>query len=226
MNIGLFGGTFNPIHRCHLLVAGEIQKRMDLDQILFIPSGSPPHKKGEEILQAQHRLEMVRLAIRSHKKFSVSDIEIDRLGKSYTVDTIDSLNATHSQKDQLYFIIGLDAFLEFSTWKDPSRLLSLCHFIVISRKGFFFREIQKISFFPLVEPKSLKSLDQGTVKRLEVPCATGKRLHLLSVPYCETCSTQIRRLLNHGLPIKNLLPHSVESYIIKNSLYQSLEERR
>jgi len=128
MQIGLFGGTFNPIHRCHLLVAEEIQKRMDLDQILFIPTGSPPHKKGGEILQSRHRLEMVRLAIRSHKKFSLSNIEVDRLGESYTVDTIDSLNLTHYRRDHLYFIIGLDAFLEFSTWKDPSRLLSLCHF--------------------------------------------------------------------------------------------------
>ena len=226
MQIGLFGGTFNPIHRCHLLVAEEIQKRMDLDQILFIPTGSPPHKKGGEILQSRHRLEMVRLAIRSHKKFSLSNIEVDRLGESYTVDTIDSLNLTHYRRDHLYFIIGLDAFLEFSTWKDPSRLLSLCHFIVISRKGFFFREIQKISLLPLVKSESLESLDHGEVKRLDVPCPTGKRLHLLSVPYCETSSTQIRRLLSHGLPIKNLLPPSVESYIIKNKLYQSLEERR
>ena len=199
---------------------------MDLDQILFIPSGSPPHKKGEEILQPQHRLEMVRLAIRSHKNFSVSNIEADRLAKSYTVNTIDSLNLTRYRRDHLYFIIGLDAFLEFSTWKDPSRLLSLCHFIVISRKGFLFREIQKISFLPLVKSKSLESLDQGEVKQLNVPCPTGKRLHLLSIPYCETSSTQIRRLLNHGLPIKNLLPHSVESYIMKNKFYQSLEERR
>jgi nicotinate-nucleotide adenylyltransferase len=226
MQIGIFGGTFNPIHRCHLLVAEEIRQRMSLDLILFIPAGEPPHKEGEEILAARHRLEMMRLAIQSHKGFLVSDLEVTRPGKSYTVETVETLSSTLYRGDELFFIIGLDAFLEVATWKGASRLLSLCHFIVISRKGFLFKDLTKIPLLPPLNPEPLHQLDRSEIARLVIPLPSEKRLHLLIVPHCEASSTQIRLLLSHGKGAKNLLPLPVESYIIQHKLYHTLEAKR
>ncbi len=226
MQIGIFGGTFNPIHRCHLLVAEEIRQRMVLDLILFIPAGEPPHKEGEEILAARHRLEMVRLAIQSHKGFLVSDLEVTRPGKSYAVETVEALYSTSYRGDELFFIIGLDAFLEIATWKNASHLLSLCHFIVISRKGFFFKDLTNIPLLPSLNPEPLHQLDRQEMAHLAISLPSQKRLHLLIIPHCEASSPQIRQLLSHGKRAKNLLPLPVESYIMKHKLYQTLEAKR
>jgi nicotinate-nucleotide adenylyltransferase len=225
MQIGLFGGTFNPVHQCHLVVAEQVRQRLGLDQIVFVPAGDPPHKSEETILDSKHRLEMIRLAIQPFREFSVSEVEVKRPGKSYAVDTLEKLTASDYDGDHLFFMLGLDAFLEIGTWKNPEKLFSLCHFIVLSRKGFKFKDVIQVPLIPQVPEETLHQLDLQKMTQVDIPLSSGKQVHLLYVPHCEASSTQIRILLSRGKQTKNLLPHSVESYIIKNKLYQPLEAK-
>ena len=134
MKIGLFGGTFDPIHWGHLRSAEEVREAFALDRVLLIPAASPPHKKRQPTTSPGDRLKMVRLAIAKNPSFAVSTVEISRRGKSYSVDTIRHF-AARWPKDALYFILGLDAFREIGSWKDFQEIFPLCHFIVISRPG-------------------------------------------------------------------------------------------
>ncbi|HXF75168.1 MAG TPA: nicotinate-nucleotide adenylyltransferase, partial [Methylomirabilota bacterium] len=129
MKLGLFGGTFDPIHWGHLRSAEEVAESFGLDRVYFIPASIPPHKRGETTTPAEDRLKMVRLAVAGNDRFAVSTIEIKRAGVSYSIDTLRAFNAKKRRGDSLYFIIGLDAFREIGTWKDFRELFSLCHFI-------------------------------------------------------------------------------------------------
>ena len=131
--IGLFGGTFNPIHLGHLRGAEEVRECCGLDEIIFIPAATPPHKEAGEVIEATHRLEMLRLATRTNPHFSVSTVELERRGTSYSIDTI----RFFLEKDQgaLSFILGRDAFVEIETWREYPTLFSLCSFIVMARPG-------------------------------------------------------------------------------------------
>ncbi len=145
LRLGILGGTFNPIHSGHLAAAEEVRARLQLERILFIPSAIPPHKQDEEVPSALHRMEMVRIATAGNPVFELSDIEIRRGGKSYTVDTIELLRQIHGGAD-LYFITGLDSFLEIRTWSRWEKLLSQCRFVVLSRPGYRFADLKKIDF--------------------------------------------------------------------------------
>ena len=138
--LGILGGTFNPIHLGHLAAAEEVRDRLKLEKVIFIPSFLPPHKIEEDMPSAVQRQEMVRLAIKGNPHFTVSDMEIRRGGRSYTIDTIEALRQAHIGAD-LYFITGLDSFLEIGTWKEWQRLMALCSFVVLSREGYRFRDI-------------------------------------------------------------------------------------
>jgi nicotinate-nucleotide adenylyltransferase len=130
--LGILGGTFNPIHLGHLAAAEEVCDRLKLEKIIFIPSFLPPHKIDDDIPSAVQRQEMVRLAIKGNSHFAESDMEIRRGGRSFTIDTIEALRQTHPGSE-LYFLTGLDSFLEIRTWKEWDRLLTLCSFVVLSR---------------------------------------------------------------------------------------------
>ncbi|MBS1128005.1 MAG: nadD, partial [Nitrospirae bacterium] len=138
--LGILGGTFNPIHLGHLAAAEEVRDRLKFEKVMFIPSFLPPHKSEEDMPSAVQRQEMVRLAIKGNPHFTVSDMEIKRGGRSYTIDTIEALRQAHTGPD-LYFITGLDSFLEIRTWKEWQRLMELCSFVVLSREGCRFRDI-------------------------------------------------------------------------------------
>jgi len=131
VKLGIFGGTFNPIHLGHLRAAEEVREKLALDKVVFIPTGIPPHRPLSEIVQFPHRYEMVKRAISNNPYFEISDIEGKRKSKSYTVDTLKVLN----KGKELFFIIGLDAFINLNTWKTPERLFQLTHFVVIPRKN-------------------------------------------------------------------------------------------
>ena len=219
-HIGVCGGTFNPIHVCHLRIAEQVQSELKLDEVIFIPTGDPPHKEPTSLAPAQHRLAMVRLALESHSTFSVSDVEIQSSGVSYTVNTMTVLKHTYEPDTQLSFIIGLDAFLEFPTWKQSSHLLELCHFVICSRPGTTFRSLESLSGLPLIPPQNLEALDTGHTHRLDMCLPTGQQLTLLSLPPCEASASTIRRNLAQGHSVAHWLPPSVESYIIKYHLYQ------
>jgi len=214
--IGILGGTFNPIHYGHLAAAEEVWNRLELDQVLFVPSFLPPHKQDEVIPSAAQRQEMVALAIAGNPHFSLSDVEVKRAGMSYSIDTVQELLHLHPATD-FYFITGLDSFLEIQTWKAWDRLLSLCRFIVLSRPGYAFTDLASISFMQSAAEK-LHALDQRVLPQtvLEVGRST---VYLEQIPLYDISSTDIRHRVRRGRTIKYLLPESVETYIIKNKLY-------
>jgi nicotinate-nucleotide adenylyltransferase len=135
MKIGILGGTFNPIHIGHLILAEEVREKLALEQIIFVPTFLPPHKDNSNIAEAQSRLEMVKLAIKGNKNFSVSDSEIKRNGRSYTIDTIREFKWIYP-KDELYFIIGSDLLNYLDEWKDLSEIIKMVKVIVATRPGF------------------------------------------------------------------------------------------
>lgn len=224
MRIGLFGGAFNPIHRCHLTIADQVRERLSLDQVLFIPTGTPPHKPADTLAPADHRLAMVRLAIHGHPAFAVSDLEIQRPGKSYSVDTVTSLQSRYGPGTELLFLIGLDAFLQITTWHRPSDLLHACHFVVFGRPGQMFRQtFQLVAGLPGLPPlrlEALEALDSGRADRLDVPGEGLRGITLLRLPPCPISASDIRERIRGGRSLTDLLPPPVESYIIRTKLYR------
>jgi nicotinate-nucleotide adenylyltransferase len=193
MRIGILGGTFDPIHGGHLLIAEGVREKFALDEVLFIPAARPPHKLKDEVTGAVHRHKMALLATQDNSHFSVSDLEMNRPGKSYTIETVRELQEKY-EGAEIYFIVGLDSALEIFTWKDPEKLLGLCRFISVQRP--FSRELEK--------------LDKKYRERIEV----------VKVPTLPISSTEIRERVREGRSIKYLVPDSVEKYIYKNRLYK------
>jgi nicotinate-nucleotide adenylyltransferase len=224
MKIGLLGGTFNPIHRCHLVIAREVQTRLGLQQILFIPTGEAPHKPSASLAPAQDRFEMVRLAIASEPGFAVSDIEIKRPRTCYSVETIELLRE-QLPGETLFFIVGVDAFRDLPTWREAPRLLHLCHFVVVSRPGLSFRLLAEMPLLPKISVEALNDLDQGSRDTVIVPTREGFEVMLLRLAPCPVSASDIRRRVRTHEPLSNLLPAPVESYIIRRGLYQEETDR-
>jgi nicotinate-nucleotide adenylyltransferase len=161
---------------------------------------------------------MVRLAIASDQTLAFSDIEISRPGKSYSIDTVRLLQQEYGAQTQLFFLIGLDAFLDFPSWRDPQALLELCQFVVLSRPGLSFRSLSTVRLLPPIPYPSLADLDAGRISRIDAPL--GKQgLICLKLPPCPISASDIRARIRQGLPVANLLPPSVESYILQHHLY-------
>ena len=219
MKLGLLGGSFNPMHDGHLAIARQTREALELDQILYIPTSHPPHKPNGSLAPAQDRYEMVRLAIASDPAFAISDVEIRRPGKSYSIDTIRQLQQEYGPHTQLFFLIGLDAFLDFPSWRDPRTLLELCSFVVLSRPGLSFRSLSTVPLLPPIPYPSLADLDAGRTFRIEAQIG-GQRLICLKQPPCPISASDIRARIRQGLPVANLLPPLVESYILRHHLYQ------
>jgi nicotinate-nucleotide adenylyltransferase len=215
MKLGLFGGAFNPIHRCHLLVAETARTQLGLDSVLFIPTGGPPHKPPSDFIPAKHRLEMVRLAIAPYPYFQLSDIETRREAKSYTIDTVRTLKETYPPDTRLVFIIGLDAFLELPSWREPARLLESCDFAVVSRAGFQFKSLENLPILGMTDPDQLARLDAGQLEKYAFRLKSARALWALAIPPCEASSQEVRRRLKSKQGIENLLPTAVESYILE-----------
>jgi nicotinate-nucleotide adenylyltransferase len=192
MRIGVFGGTFNPPHLGHLIVAESARESLNLDEVLFIPCASPPHKSSRSLADADCRLEMVRLATSGHSGFEVSDIEVQRGGKSYTVDTLRTLTALYPRA-QLYLLIGIDNLLELHTWKEPEEIFSLSEVVAINRPGF----------------------DPTTVRKDYL-----RRVTFLRYPSIDISSSEIRRKAKMGKSIRYLVPSAVETYILRHGAYR------
>jgi nicotinate-nucleotide adenylyltransferase len=225
LRIGLLGGTFNPIHCCHLSIAQSVLENVELDRMVFVPSGDPPHKTCEGLAPARHRVEMVRLAIAGTAAFSVSEVEIDRSSKSYSIDTIRLLRTVHGAECEQFFVIGLDAFLEIGSWKEASELIHSIHFVVISRPGSQFVSLSRIPILPRFDPQALAALDGEHERRMDVSLSSTTRLILLRLAPCNISASLIRDRLKHGQSVSNLLPAPVESYILQNNLYMEASNR-
>ncbi len=199
MKIGIMGGTFNPIHHGHLILSEYIRTRVDLDKIVFIPTGMPPHKSKDDLLDARTRLEMVELAIKSNPFFTSSDIEVSKTQLTYTIDTLIELRDLY-KNCELYMIIGADTLLSLQTWKDYPKVLSLVNFIVADRLG--------LSTDDVLEE----------IERLNIQF--GADIISINSPVIDISSTTIRSRVNKGLSIRYLVAEVVENYISDNNLYK------
>ena len=136
MKIGVLGGTFDPAHKGHIYLARKVCDKLSLDKVIFIPSYLPPHKKGLKVTPAKHRHNMLKLAIHGNKKFKISDMEIKRKGRSYSVETLRRLRRKYGAKAELFFITGSDSLKELYKWKNLEEILKLCKFVVVERPEF------------------------------------------------------------------------------------------
>lgn len=219
MDIGIFGGTFNPIHNGHLIVAEHIRQCFRLSRIYFVPSAIPPHKEGH-VLEGYHRLRMVTLATDSNPFFYTSSIEVDRGGNSYAIDTVSQMRMAIGKEHAFYFILGTDAFRDISTWKDYSQLLLSCKFIVISRPG---AKIDKIAEdFSSILKKPDLNLTLKMTRENEVSQGIDTHtadIFFVPVPLIDISSSLIRKMIRNGNSIRYQVPDEVEKYIVKNRLY-------
>jgi nicotinate-nucleotide adenylyltransferase len=210
--IGLFGGTFNPIHLGHLRGAEEVRESFGLRTVVFIPAALPPHKSPEEVAEVKHRLEMVRLAVTTNSSFSLSDVEIKRPGRSYSIDTIRHFREEYPE-GHLYFILGGDAFTEIETWKEFRSLFSLCNFIVMARPGFWKTPL------PAQLPEALKQVLRYDREVSGWVHNSGHTLHFQEITFLDISSTKVRELLERGESVRYLIPGEVGAYIRRYGLY-------
>jgi nicotinate-nucleotide adenylyltransferase len=197
--IGIMGGTFDPIHIGHLVTAEEVRIEYSLEKVIFIPAGTPPHKLDSPVTPAIHRYIMTAMATHSNPHFFVSAIELERPGPSFSVDTLRTLKAQHDENTEFYFITGVDAISELLTWNNVDQVLQLCHFVAATRPGCVSALEDVIEYFG----------DRGR-----------ERIHRLDTPELEISSTDIRDRIRTDRSIKYIVPESVESYILKESLYR------
>ncbi|WP_083461403.1 nicotinate-nucleotide adenylyltransferase [Cellulosilyticum ruminicola] len=198
--LAIMGGTFDPIHIGHLVTAEEVRHEFGIDEVLFIPTGHPPHKSNINMTTSEHRYLMTVLATAENPNFKVSRLEMDREGVTYTVDTVKELKRIYAETVKLYFITGADAVQKILTWKSPEELLKLCDFVAVTRPGYHKAElIQKV--------EELKKQYEANI-------------HFLEVPALAISSSNIRERINAMKPIKYLVPEEVENYIKKYDLYE------
>ena len=223
MNVGLLGGTFDPIHRGHLAVARAAQQRFKLGRILFVPAGAPPHKQKQPLTPYAHRYAMVALALADEKSLIPSDIEsFEQLdGKpSYSIDTVRRLKKQLKKSDRLFFIIGMDAFNDIATWRQPEELLKETDFIVVSRPGYSLADIGASL------PEKLRPDTRVSKVLKHQPASgdivlTGATLHLLSDVHEKISATQIRAAARTGRKLEALVGTAVAEYIRKTGLYKT-----
>ena len=212
MRIGILGGTFNPIHMAHLRCAEEVREAQQLDRILFVPSATPPHKQAAGLASMAHRLAMVRLAIAGNPYFRVSTIEMDRLGHSFSVDTVRALRA-HLPRARFAFIVGMDAFIEIGTWKDYRTLFGLCDLIVMSRPSVHAPRLR--SALPVAARADF--CYRQTTTTLEH--STGHHIVYQQISDLDISASAVRERLARGGSIRYLVPIPVERYIARRHLY-------
>lgn len=204
--IGLYGGTFDPIHLGHLLIAEQVREQMRLDEIRFIPAATAPHKQSGQSADAKHRLEMVRLAIGGNPHFVCDDREVRRGGTSYTVDTLSELVSEEPNSD-FVFIIGKDSLDELDTWREPDRICQLAFVAVVGRGG--------------QSPPDMNLLKVYLPEDQQADLAS----HLVDMPQIEISSTDIRGRIAKSLSTRYQLHPAVEAYIRSQDLYRSNETK-
>jgi len=214
MNIGLLGGTFNPIHYGHLRLAEEVREGMGLDKVLFVPANIPPHKPEEKITPAGKRLEMVRLAITGNPGFESSDMEIKRGDRSYTVTTLKELKAGGPEDLSISLIIGADSFNDITTWCEYEEIFELSGFVVVERPGYPIKKIAE------VVPESMARKFHYDSNVDSYISSHGTSVTYLKPTLMVISSSNIRERVREGLSIRYLVPDAVADYIEKEGLYK------
>jgi nicotinate-nucleotide adenylyltransferase len=189
--LGVMGGTFDPIHHGHLVAASEVAAKFDLDEVVFVPTGTPWQKDAGDVTTAEHRYLMAVIATASNPRFTVSRVDIDRPGPTYTIDTLNDLKAQRGADVELFFITGADALAQILTWKDAEEMFGLAHFIGVTRPG-------------------------HTLSGDGLP---SDRVSLLEVPAMAISSTDCRDRVSRGEPVWYLVPDGVVQYVAKHRLY-------
>lgn len=205
VRLGVFGGTFDPIHLGHLVIAEEARLRLGLDRVIFVPAAVPPHKSGWELAPVEDRLEMVRLATAGHAGFGVDDLELRRPGPSYTADTLEAF-ACREPGAELFCLLGSDSVLELDTWHDPPRLFRLATFVALLRPGW-----------------PAERIEAWLAGRPAGPCP---RLLTVRVPALEIAARDLRRRAADGESLRYLVPEPVRAHIVRRGLYQAGPPRR
>ena len=190
--IGILGGTFDPIHMGHLVLAEQVKEKLKLDQVIFIPCFSPPHKTRKKLSPAKHRFQMTKLALEGNRSFTVSDIEIKKGGLSYTVDTLRELKNRYP-RSQIYFLTGSDVVDELNTWKEPEKIYKLAKVVIATRPG-----------FDEFDPEN----------------RFAKKSIMVEITGLDISSSKIREKVKKRRSIKYLVPLKVEEYIRKERLYR------
>lgn len=193
MKKAIFGGTFDPIHNGHLHIAYEALYKLNLDKIIFMPSGNPPHKLNKNVTEAFLRYEMVKTAIRNEDNFDVSDYEINRDNLSYTYQTLEYFTDLEKET-KWYFITGVDCLMDIENWKNTEEILNLCTFVVFNRTGYSIESVLK--------------------KKISIEKKCNNKIVFLDIPLLEISSTNIRKHIKEGRKVSHLMPESV-SYIIE-----------
>jgi nicotinate-nucleotide adenylyltransferase len=201
--LGLLGGTFDPPHYGHLVLAETARVQLRLDCVLFVIAGRPPHKPGRPITPDSHRLAMVEVAIADNSAFAISRVDMDRPGPHYTVETLSLLRREYPEAE-LFFLVGGDSLAQFLTWRDPIGILRQARLAVMPRPGY--------------EP------DLATLEQI-LP-DVHDRLAWLDAPYLDVSASDLRRRVREGLPIRYLVPPPVEAYVRERCLYKALPEQR
>ena len=200
MRTGIMGGTFNPVHNAHLLIAELAREEFKLDRIIFMTGGNPPHKDGA--ISPQHRFNMTHIAIEGNERFIDDDFEINRSEKSYTANTLEYLKEKYPD-DELFFIVGEDSLEDLPTWYEPERILEMCSLLVFPRKS--------------------RETLMGTLNKMTDKF--GKRILPISAPVIGLSSTEIRNRIRDGKTVKYMIPDRVIEYIKQHNLYGEPNEK-
>jgi nicotinate-nucleotide adenylyltransferase len=200
MRLGIFGGTFDPVHNGHLLLAEQCREQCRLDQVWFVPAGVPPHKPAQTLAPGKARAEMLELAVAGHDFLRVDRRELDRSNPCYTVETLAGLKAEDSTRE-LVFLMGADSLAEFSTWREPRRIVELAELAVVNRGG-----------ATLPDLTSLREL-------LGEPLLA--RIHFVTISGVDVSSSDVRRRIREGKSIRYMVPRAVECYIETHGFYKN-----
>jgi nicotinate-nucleotide adenylyltransferase len=214
VRLGLFGGTFNPIHFGHLRAAIEVREAFSLDKLLLIPSANPPHKTADQVANAESRFEMVRLAVRREPFLEASDIELARPGPSYTIQTLQYFQERFGPESDIHFIVGQDAFSEITTWKSYKELFATADFIVMTRPG---SELGRIQDFVHTHISDAYQYD-STSNQYSHP--GWRTIFCLNITHLDISASQIRERIRQGRSIRFLVPQTVEDFIAEKGLYR------
>lgn len=218
MRLGILGGTFNPIHFGHLRAAEEVRFKCNFDKVIFIPSGNPPLKTSD-LIDTSHRYAMTALATKSNVNFIVSDIEMRQVEKSYTVATIQKLRDIHPA-DELFFVLGMDTFLDIPNWRHHDILVNIIDFIIVTRPGTDLSDIMKSPYITPSLPISFSKRGMCGKGASELKLRSKRKAIVVQIIQMDISSTEIRKLLKKNKSIKYLLPEVIEQYIYDHNLYK------
>jgi nicotinate-nucleotide adenylyltransferase len=219
LKLGILGGTFDPIHLGHLRSAEEIGQHLALEKVYLIPSSLPPHKAEIPVTPFHHRLAMTRLGTDCSRLLETTDLEGNRPGFSYSIETLQELRQVFGPEQDLFFIVGMDAFLEIKTWRNYKNLFDYAHFVILSRAG-----CQNYGLEAIFSDLDIKGPKTGSGKFFVAP--SGKSITLITSTPMEISSTNIRNMVKEDKSIHFLVPEAVRAYIIEKGLYLSDDPHR